>query len=59
MRGQGQGGISTSCTLKPIRAEMALGTTAAEAHLTKEDLFMEGLPKGLELWEALNQEKCP
>lgn len=33
-RGQGQGGITTSCTLEPIRAEEALGTTVAEAHLT-------------------------
>lgn len=59
MRGQGLGGITTSCTLEPIRAEEALGTTVAEAHLTGEDLFIEVLPKGLELSEGLNQEKCP
>lgn len=45
MRGQVQVGITTSYTSEPIRAEKALGAMATEAHWTREDLFMEVLPK--------------
>lgn len=44
---------------EPIRAEKTLRTTVAEALLTREDLFVDVLPKGWELWETRNQEKFP
>lgn len=51
--------VTTSCTREPRRAEVALGTTAAVACLTREDLFMEVLPITSEFWGVLCQEKGP
>lgn len=59
MRGQGQGDITPRGNSGPIGAERAFGTTADEAPLAREGLFTEVLPRGLEFWEALNQEKLP
>lgn len=49
--------MAPSGNSEPIQAEQTLGTTAAEAPLTRKGLFIEVLPKGLELWAVLNQKK--